>query len=206
MAKTQNVSKGQLVKLMREIVDAQETGLISILTNTRHAVLMKFFGGKLIHIHSRTRDIGDVIQVLNESDWVKFKFTRMPMDDLPEFMPMTTFLDLIEVEDEDDTTVTAGLESIEAADVTPATAPVPAPAPGTKADASIGEGKAIRDILVKVASEHVGPIAEMVVEEAFENNNDTEKMIEFIADSIPDSAHAAEFRAAAHKATLQAYL
>ena len=204
MAKTQNVSKGQLVKLMREIVGAQETGLISILTNTRHAVLMKFFAGKLIHIHSRTRDIGDVIQVLNESDWVKFKFTRMPMDDLPEFMPMTTFLDLIEVEDDDDTTVTAALESNEAVDVTPATAP--APAPGTKSDQSISETRAIRELLIKIASEYVGPVAEMVVEEAFENNSDTEKVIEFIADSIPDPAHAAEFRAAAHKATLQAYL
>ena len=117
---------------------------------------------------------------------------------------MTTFLDLIEVEDDDDTTITAGLESNEAVDVTPASAP--AQAPGTKSYESISEEKAIRDILVKIASEHVGPIAEMVVEEAFENNSDTEKVIEFIADSIPDPGHAAEFRAAAHKATLQAYL
>ncbi len=188
MAETQYGSKRQLVALIRRVVSERQTGLVSILTDTKHAVLLKIFEGKLVHLHSRTRNIEDVVQVLNECEWVKFKFASVTMENRPEFMPIETFLQLIETEDSEDVT----------------TDPAPAmPNAGSLTNVARGsrETEPLIELLVKIASEYVGPVANMVVEEAFENDDDPIRAIEYIAEMIPDSRHAADFRAEARKTT-----
>lgn len=189
MAETQWGSKRQLIALIRRVVSEQQTGLVSILTDTKHAVLLKFFEGRLIHLHSRTREIEDVVQVLNECEWVKFKFASVTVENRPEFMPIETFLQLIETEDSEDVTI----------DSTPT---IPNAGSHTNVARRSRETEALIELLAKIASEYVGPVAEMVVEEAFENDDDPIRAIEYIAEMIPDSRHAADFRAEARKTTL----
>ena len=189
MAETQYGSKRQLIALIRRVVGEQQTGLVSILTDTKHAVILKFFEGRLIHLHSRTREIEDVVQVLNECEWVKFKFASVTMENRPEFMPIETFLQLIETEDSEDFT-------------TDPTTTIPNAGSLTNVARGSRETEPLIELLVKIASEYVGPVADMVVEEAFENDDDPIRAIEYIAEMIPDTRHAADFRAEARKATL----
>ena len=183
-------SKNQLVDLIKQIVESEDTGLVSILTNTNHAVLLKFFQGKLIHIHSRTRDISDVIQVLNESEWVKFKFANITMENLPELMPIHIFLDLID--SGIDQTITT-----QPTDATTSSEPVTSE---TKID---GVSDQLIKALVEVTSEYLGPVAELMVDEAFELSNDPIQVIEYLAGMITESQRAAEFRQAGLQAVRQ---
>ncbi len=183
-------SKNQLVDLIKQIVETEDTGLISILTNTNHAVLMKFFEGKLIHIHSRTRDISDVIQVLNESEWVKFKFANITMENLSELMPVNTFLDLID----------SGIDQSITTQPNYATTTPESVTNKTKID---GVSDQLNKALVEVTSEYLGPVAELMVDEAFELSNDPIQVIEYLAGMITESQRAAEFRQAGLQAVRQ---
>ena len=184
-------SKNQLVDLIKQIVETEDTGLISILTNTNHAVLMKFFEGKLIHIHSRTRDISDVIQVLNESEWVKFKFANITMENLSELMPVNTFLDLIDSGIDQSITTQPNYAATTSESVTNNK---------TKID---GVSDQLNKALVEVTSEYLGPVAELMVDEAFELSNDPIQVIEYLAGMITESQRAAEFRQAGFQAVRQ---
>ena len=191
MADTQFISKNQLISLIRKVVGAQKTGLISILTDTQHAVLLKFAEGKLIHSYSRGRDIGDVIQVLNECNFIKFNFAPIPMENAPELMPVVTFIQL--------------LEAGNSYDVEPDSSPtIPNAVAVAQIEGFAENNKAVellRRLLVNIASEYVGPIADMMVDEAFENSSDAAQVIEYIAEMIPDAKQSAEFRAEAHQGT-----
>ena len=183
-------SKNQLVDLIKQIVEAEDTGLVSILTNTKHAVLLKFFLGKLIHIHSRTRDISDVIQVLNESEWVKFKFANITMENSSELMPIDTFLDLID----------SGIDQSITTQPNYATTTPESVTNKTKID---GVSDQLNKALVEVTSEYLGPVAELMVDEAFELSNDPIQVIEYLAGMITESQRAAEFRQAGLQAVRQ---
>ena len=188
MAETLYGTKSQLINLIREVVGAKETGLVSVLTDTNHAVLLKFYAGKLIHLHSRTREIGDVVQVLNESGQVRFKFAHFFLEAEPELMPIESLLQLIET-------------GINEAVATKSPSKIPDNGVTTDVEQSSSELEPIKELFTRLASEYVGPIVDMLVDEAFENNNDPMQAIEFIADMIPDTDQAASFRSQAHKAT-----
>jgi len=191
MADTLFISKNQLISLIRKVVGAQKTGLISILTDTQHAVLLKFAEGKMIHSYSRGRDIGDVIQVLNECNFVKFNFAPIHMENAPELMPIVNFIQL--------------LEAGNSYDVDPDSSPtIPDMAAVAQIEGSTENSKAgelLRRLLINIAAEYVGPIADMMVDEALETSSDTDQVIEYIAEMIPDSKQSAEFRAEAYKGT-----
>lgn len=182
MADTLFVSKIQLISLIRKVVGKQKTGLVSILTDNEQAVLLKFATGKLIHFYSRGRDIEEVIQVLNDSVYVKFNFVPISMASGPELMPVETFIQLMEANNSYD------ME--------------PDPFPTLPGAAAL-ENRAteqLKELLVEIALDYVGPIADMLVDEAFENSSDPVLVIEYIAEMIPDPRMAAKFLAVAAKA------
>ena len=181
MADTLFVSKIQLIALIRKVVGRQKTGLVSILTDNEQAVLLKFAEGKLIHSYSRGRDIGEVIQVLNESIYVKFNFVPISIPSGPELMPIDNFIQL--------------MEANSSHDIEPDLFPT---IPGATAKNSRAV-EPLKELLVNIASDFVGPIADMLVDEAFENSSDPVIVIENIAENIPDSKQAAKFLALAAK-------
>jgi len=180
MASTQFISKKKLIAVVRKIADAKGTGLVSILTETQRAVLLKFSRGKLIHAYSRSREIAVVVQVLIETDFVKFGFTSVPVDNRPELIPIDAFIEMLESGENTD---------LESSSMPPQAVDVdPEPADLTR--------EPLQELLVDIASEYIGLVAEIVVEESLENSSNTLEAVDAIAAMIPDADRAEAFRQA----------
>jgi hypothetical protein len=175
MADPQFVTKDNLVALIKGVIQKKETGLLSILTDTKRSVLLKFSEGVLIHSYCRTRDIGDVVQVINESALVKFNLVPIPPESGIEVMPGGVLLQLLE----------AGLEGGGSSKATPQ-------APANQRNAEVSSAG---EILEKAAAEYVGLVAEVLVEEALDSCSTLDEAIDYIANAIPNPDQAAEFRA-----------
>lgn len=184
MAETPNSSKKELLDILGEVINTRGSGLISVVTNTKHSVMFRFSEGKLIGVHSRHRKLSAVINELNECGSLRFNFTTNAIEDKPEIVPGDKFLRLIaagignEVEDDTSPIVSASDNNIQ-----------------TMPSSNLSEP--VRAYLAKIASEYVGPVADMLVEEAFEDSDDIAQAIDFIAQMIPDPKQASAFRAEA---------
>jgi hypothetical protein len=180
MANTQFISKKKLIALIRQIADVKGTGLVSILTDSQRAVLLKFSQGKLIHAFSRSRDITVVIQVLIETDYVKFSFTSVTVENQPELIAIDSFIEILE---------SGNNPGSKPGSVRPGSVVIDSePTDLTR--------EPLRELLVDIAAEYIGIVAEIVVEESLDNNSDTLEIIEVIAAMIPDANRAAAFREA----------
>lgn len=179
------VPKSQLIRLIDRIINEQATGLLSVLTDTRRSVLLRFSEGKLIHSYCRTKDVGDAIHVLNDCGGVKFTFAPSSVEHKPELMPGGSFVSLLDPG--------AGADAARRR-------PIPIDAPRGVRPGPDGDSDAqLKDALVAVAADYVGMIAETVVEEAMQDTADVGQAIEYIADLIPDASQAAAFRASARE-------
>lgn len=180
MAKTQFISKKRLISVIRKIADSKGTGLVSILTDTQRAVLLKFSRGKLIHCYSRSRDIAVVLQVLNETNFVKFSYTTVPAENLPELMSIDTFTEILE---------SAGNRGVKSSSTTQRSEVT-----GTEQTDITREP--LKELLVDIASEYIGLVAEIVVDESLQINGDAFAVIDSIAEMISDPEREAAFREA----------
>ena len=180
MASTQFISKKKLIAVIRKIADAKGTGLVSILTDTQRAVLLKFSRGKLIHAYSRSREISVVVRVLIETDFVKFSFTSVPVENQPELIPIDTFIEMLESGDSIDLVTGSTPQRIVVADSEP----------------NDLTREPLKELLVEIASEYIGLVAEIVVEESLENSSETSEAVDTIAAMIPDADQAEAFRRA----------
>ena len=176
MAQPQFVDKAQLFAQLVDIVDNQETGFLTILTDTNRSVLLRFSQGKLTRLHCRSKEAGDAIQVLAESAMVKYTYVAAPEDNEPELMPTSSFLQLID-------------PGNSAADAAKATVRVS----GTKQAAD----DPVKAQMLEIATEYVGIVAEMIVDEAFEENSEIGGVIDHLCEAIPDRNQASAFRKAA---------
>jgi hypothetical protein len=176
MAQPQFVDKSKLYAQLVDIVENQETGFLTILTDTNRSVLLRFSNGKLTRLHCRSKEAGEAIQVLTESAMVKYTYVTAPEDDEPELMPTSSFLQLIDPANGMTTSMAAGVR--------------------------VSGGKAvevdpIKAQLLEIATEYVGIVAEMIVEEAFEENRQVGQAIDYVCEAIPDKNQARAFRKAA---------
>ncbi len=172
---SQFVSKAKLLDQLREIIDANETGFLTILTDTNRSVLLRFSEGRLTRLHCRSKEAGEAIQVLAESAMVKFTYASAPEDTEPELMPAASFLQLID--------------------------------PGGDAGASLGgaassgNGAAVNDPvkaqMLEIATEYIGVVADMIVDEAFDDGRNVAAAIDYITQAIPDANQSRAFREAA---------
>ncbi len=176
MAQSQFVPKVKLFEQLSEIIEQQETGFLTILTDSNRSVLLRFSQGKLTRLHCRSKEAGEAIQVLAESVLVKYTYASAPEDDEPELMPAASFLQLI---DPGGSTAAAGH-------------PVPLVSGAGKYN-----GDPIKAQMLEIAIDYVGVVAEMIVDEAFEESNDVGKAIDYIGNTIPDANQSKAFRRAA---------
>jgi hypothetical protein len=210
MATTQFVSKSRLIKSISEVAWNGESGIITILTDTRRSVLLRFSKGRLTQTHCRSRDLTDAISVLNECDGVRFTFVPAQTENRPEIMPVESFLQLLAPGAEPDGFGNAHSDpgpSAPAAHINPVRASeqpedgnlLPQLAELIDADRHGGEKldagqREIREILVNIALRHVGPMGRLLVEDAMEGFESIEDTIERIAAMIPDDVEARKFR------------
>lgn len=172
----QFVPKAKLFEQLTQIIDRQETGLLTILTESNRSIFLRFSQGKLTRLHCRSGEAGEAIQMLAESAMVKYTYATAPEDSEPEFMPADSFLQLIDPGG-------GGGTSSE-------TNPVV-----SSGDMAIGDP--VKAQMLDIATEYMGIVAEMIVDEAFENNSDVGKAIDYIGNAIPDANQSRAFRKAA---------
>ena len=176
MAQSQFVPKANLFQQLGEIIKNQETGFLTILTDSNRSVLLRFSRGKLTRLHCRSKEAGEAIQVLAESVMVKYTYASSPEDTEPELMPADSFLQLIDP---------GGINGSSAID-----API-------VSSGNVAMGDPVKSQMLEIATEYVGIVADMVVEEAFQDNNDVGKAIDYIGNAIPDANQSKAFRRAA---------
>ena len=176
IAQSQFVPKVKLIEQLGEIISNHETGFLTILTDSNRSVLLRFSQGKLTRLHCRSKEAGEAIQVLAESSLVKYTYASAPEDSEPELMPADSFLQLI---DPGGGTVSSGsMRPIVSGSNLPAADPIKAQ-------------------MLEIATEYIGIVAEMIVDEAFEDNNDVGRAIDYIGNAIPDAKQSKAFRRAA---------
>ena len=176
MAQPQFVAKAQLFEQITAIVQNRESGFLTILTDTNRSVLLRFSLGKLTRLHCRSKEAGDAIQVLVECRQVKYTYVAAPRDDRPELMPTSSFLQLIDLG--------AGT----------------GPATGVYVSGnSVAIDDPIRLQMLEIATEYIGIVAEMIVDEAFAADSDIGRVIDYVGESIPDPGQAAAFLEAARE-------
>ncbi len=186
MADSQFVAKTRFIAFIKDILQTRKTGLVSVLTESKRSVLLKFSQGVLIHAYSRSRDIGDVIQVINESDRIKFSIVPIPAESGIEVMPGKILLQLLQSGssgESDETDITE--RTLERRKGSPRNLEI----------------RAAKELLENLTSEYVGMVAEVIVDEALEASSSLEEVIDIIAKSIPDPDQSAAFRAEARKQT-----
>jgi len=173
----QFVPKAKLFEQLNEIIGQRETGLLTILTESNRSIFLRFSQGKLTRLHCRSGEAGEAIQMLAESAMVKFTYASAPEDSEPEFMPADSFLQLI------DPGGNAGSSGQIASPLV------------SSGDMSIGDP--VKSQMLEIATEYMGIVAEMIVDEAFEDNSDVGRAIDYIGDAIPDPNQSKAFRKAA---------
>ncbi|MCP4876350.1 MAG: hypothetical protein GY896_12880 [Gammaproteobacteria bacterium] len=172
MSQSQFVPKTKLFEQLGEIIGQKETGFLTILTDSNRSVLLRFSLGKLTRLHCRSKEAGEAIQVLAECSLVKYTYASAPEDDEPELMPAESFLQLIDP---------GGSSAFS----------------GRSAAVVSSIGDPIKAQMLEIATDYMGVIAEMIVDEAFEGNSDVGKAIDYIGDAIPDANQSKAFRRAA---------
>lgn len=175
---SQFVPKARLFEQLGEIIEQEETGFLTILTDTNRSVLLRFSHGKLTRLHCRSKEAGEAIQVLAESAMVKYTYASAPEDTEPELMPAASFLQLID----------PGGDAVDSAGA----------APVVSSSGAVSNDP-IRAQMLEIATEYVGVIAEMIVDEAFEGDRDVAQAIDYICQTIPDANQSRAFRKAAQE-------
>ncbi len=176
MVQSQFVPKVKLIEQLGEIISNHETGFLTILTDSNRSVLLRFSQGKLTRLHCRSKEAGEAIQVLAESSLVKYTYASAPEDSEPELMPTDSFLQLI---DPGGGTASFAKKS------------------SVVSSSNMSTGDPIKAQMLEIATEYIGIVAEMIVEEAFEDSNDVGKAIDYIGNAIPDANQSKAFRRAA---------
>jgi len=176
MASSQFVPKAKLFQQLGEITRNQETGFLTILTDSNRSVLLRFSQGRLTRLHCRSKEAGEAIQVLAECVLVKYTYASAPEDDEPELMPTESFLQLID----------PGGSNRSSSAVT-----------SVVTSSNISASDPVKAQLLEIATEYIGIVAEMIVDEAFEASDDVGRVIDYIGNAIPDANQAKAFRDAA---------
>lgn len=176
MAQSQFVPKVKLFAQLNEIISRRETGLLTILTDSERSIFLRFSQGRLTRLHCRSGEAGEAIQMLAESAMVKYSYAAAPEDSEPELMPADSFMQLIDPGGDADfsrhsTTIVSS------------------------ADPSVSDP--IKAQMLEIATDYMGVVAEMVVDEAFDGNADVGKAIDYIGNAIPDANQSKAFRRSA---------
>lgn len=199
------VSKNDLLRAIQGIASTADTGILTILTDTRRSVLLRFSHGKLVQVHCRSRDVGDAVTVINECVGLKYTFVPAQPEHRAELMPVDTFVrmldpgwnDVVAAPPRDAATSPSGFSSAAPND---RTALLPPFADLLDEDESrtptVGEGPpaALREALTRVAMNFVGPMAPILVADAMDPWVSVSDTVERIASMIPDEAQARGFR------------
>lgn len=202
MTTAQFVPKADLVNAIRVVARDADTGILTILTDSRRSVLLRFSEGRLVRVHCRSRDVGDAIAVLVECDQVKYTFVPAQLENRAEVMPVDSFLRALApgAAEEVEPAVTAARVARpispfdDESDLLPQFADL---LESEDADRVGVDGNApppeLRDALTRLALNYVGPMAAILVDDAMEPFVSVSDSIQRIASMIPDDTQSRAF-------------
>ncbi|GAB4359001.1 MAG: hypothetical protein Kow006_27830 [Gammaproteobacteria bacterium] len=170
MAIQHSVPKQKLVERIRQIKNNRESGVLSIVTDSGRSVVLRFLEGRVTHSNARGKSIQEALQVLAQSASLRFSFSPLKVEEGSELMPTDEFVD-----------------QIEAGAVAEAT-------PGGETARLPFDVERVRKILCDLAVAHIGPMTSLVVDEALQNANTLERVINTVARQIPNGIDAEAFR------------
>lgn len=97
MATNQFVLKSELFNQLRSIFNQKQSGMLTLLTDTKKSVLMRFSGGELTSARCRSWDVVNTIEALLEAETVKFSYINNSSgEDKPPLMSANDFMLMIE--------------------------------------------------------------------------------------------------------------
>jgi hypothetical protein len=178
----QAVSKGAFSRNLRRAAANRETGLFTIVTDSERSVLLRISDGRITSSRCRGREIDKAIAVLEGSKTLRFSFAPAAAESHPELIGIAEFL----------------LRIGASVDSRSENARRPQRRRGRASSSSApmrpGEGDtSVRGTLEELAVDAIGPVAQVVVDEALANNATVQEAIREIAWAIPDTEVATRF-------------
>jgi hypothetical protein len=187
----QAVAKLTFARHLRQVANRGENGAFTVLTDSGRSVLLRLTAGHITSSHCRGRDIEAAIAVLAASETLRYTFSRATPESRPTLIGIDDFLRRI------DAFVEAGDTAV--AERPDARVPSPSPAAPASREEAPARGTTVREDLEALAVEMIGPVAQVVVEDALANNVTLQDAIEEIARAIPSVDVGNQFLAAARE-------
>lgn len=178
------VPKSELLDKIKNIIQRNQTGFLNILTNANKLVVFWFAKGKLTYASCITKNLEQAIAAITECQTVKFTFTQANTgSNMPELMAATKFLQALSAETSTDNTTHHQIVASQQ----------PAIPQDTTSKTLNGNATFIQ-IFTTLTAEYIGPIADIIVQEAFTNTQTPEASIDYIAKIIPETDQAYAFK------------
>ena len=95
MSANQFVHKSKLFEELRTIFLEQNSAMLTLLTDTKKSVLMRFSEGRLTSARCRSWDVADTIEALAETETVKYSVMRSGVQDKATLMEADDFWGMI---------------------------------------------------------------------------------------------------------------
>ncbi len=157
-------------KLVRRLADNKLSGAVTIRTESRRTVVLRFSEGRLVRVNARGNSVTVALEVLLESHKYNFTYSPINVDSEPELIPVSEFIERLgrDIEDTTDISLSSVISK--------------------KSSFSISDLN--RDILhaalVRLVVSDIGPMASMIADQAIDEGNTIDEVIQLIADHIPD--------------------
>lgn len=172
---TKFVPKQELVNQLRLTISKRGSGVVSIATDAQRAVVLRFLDGKLTHSNARGKGVGEALQVLAQSQTVRFSSVEARGNNRPEIMHAAEFADLI----------ASGSTGVP---TTASTGPIEesALAEAEPIFNSADKEETIKTVLYDLSAEHIGPMANLVIEQAIGSSHSLQRIVDSVAAQIPN--------------------
>ena len=92
MTASQFQAKSELLERIQRVFDREETGMLTVLTDSNRSVMMRFTRGDLTSARCRSWDVENTIEALLEAKTVKYTFTGGLPENKAPIMPSADFM------------------------------------------------------------------------------------------------------------------
>ena len=96
MVSNQFVDKSELFELLRVIFTQGESGMLTLLTDAKKSVLMRFSKGELTSARCRSWDIENTVEAIRETKSVKYSYIHSSAEDKPQLLAAEDFMMMVD--------------------------------------------------------------------------------------------------------------
>lgn len=178
----QVVPKSEFARHLRSVADSAGDGVFIVLTGANRPVMLRISAGEITTSHCRGYDIQNAIDILAPTEEVRYSFKLAAPEDKPPLIEIDDFLLAI------DAYVLPGSDVIGA---------VPNNNVERRRTQAITEQE--KEQLMALATEVIGPVASLIVEDALAGSPTLRAAIDSIRSEVPEPDAAERFVASARQ-------